>query len=769
MANGPGGFSAGRVSIQVVPDTSGFRKKLKAELEKAVKGMKVEIPVDVDAKRAITQLKALDTIMKRIDGRRVNVGANVDSKGDLSAIAKKLKDTGDAASDAADGFGKMSRFALIATAVVLLLAPALALIATLLAGLPSLLFAFGAAAFAVGLGMEGLKKAASGFAPTIDRLKASLSKTFADQLTKPFIELNKIAPVLDTGLNKIAVSISHIIQDMIKFATSIDGMKQLETILSNSAAFFERLRPAIDAGLQSLVKLASVASSEFSVLADTLNRFSKNFLDMVNRVSETGVLQSALRNLNIVLDSLLDAFVQFFEAGLKAMTILGGPITSLFAGFTDLVVALMPALTQLSKLVFDVLGEAFTQLVPIVKALSPAFETLAKLLGKILIEALRVVGPLLTRVADILNIVLLKALTAIAPFIDPFLDFLTQLGQIIGEVLLQAFILLSPFIDQFLRFITDLLIAITPLLPKILELATVVFKALLDAVRESGPELRQLTDTIFPTLLQIVKDLVPVFTKIIEILIQILPPLIDFAATVLDIAIPALQSLWQVVKEVWPSIKQIIEGAMTIIQGIINTVLGIINGDWDRAWSGIKQILSGAIEFLKGVVKAGITFILDIFVGFPARILNTLIGLPQQFFESGRRMMQGLADGIKAMGQRVIDDALSIVSRVRGLLPFSPAKWGPFSGTGYTLYSGRALMEDWARGIEQGAPAAVTAMEEAMAASQGAMDVSAAVSAEGFGDLNGQIMSALSGWEVVIDANGVAKMVNKVNQKNSRR
>lgn len=769
MAKGPGGFSVGRVSIQVVPDTSGFRKKLKTELEKAVRGLEVKVPVNIDAKRAVTQLKALDTILKRLNGRRVDVSAQLNSRGDLDSIAKKLKNVSNSASDAADGFGRMSRFAMVATAVVLLLAPALALIATLLAGLPSLMLAFGAGALAVGLGIDGIKKAASGFTPTIERLKASLSATFAKQLTQPFIELNKIAPVLDSGLNKIAVSISGIISDMIKFMTSTEGMKALDQILQNTATFFNALRPAISDGMRAFFQLASVASTEFVGLAATFNRFSKSFADMVARVADNGVLTSALRNLNMVLDSLLEAFVRFFEAGLESMTVLGGPITQLFVGFTDAIVALMGPLTQLSKLVFEVLGEALKQLAPIIDAIAPAFETLAKLLGTLLIGALKALGPLLTRIAEIMNQVFIKAFAALTPIIDPLIQFMSQLSEILAEFLLQAFILLSPFLDEFLRFVTDLLIQITPLLPAILELATVVFKALLDVFREISPELMQLTETALPALLQIVKDLTPFLIQVIDILVRILPPIIDFASTILDIAVPALQSLWQVVREVWPSIKQIIEGVLLAIQGIINLIMGIITGDWERAGQGLREIAQGWWTAIKGATKAGITAVLEFMIAFPARILNTLLGLPQQFFESGRRMMQGLLEGIRSMGQAVVNSALAVVERVRGLLPFSPAKYGPFSGQGYTLYSGRALMEDWAKGIQDGAPAAVRAVEDAMTATQTGMDLNAAVTTEGFGDLQGQIMSALSGWEVVIDANGITKLVNKTNQRNSRR
>lgn len=769
MAKGPGGFSAGRVSIQVVPDTSEFRKKLKAELEKETKGLKVEIPVDVDAAKAVTQLKALDTILKRIDGRRVNIGADVNSNGDLEKISKDLSKVAKSASDASDGFSSIGRTGAIVLAVILLIAPALALIAALIAGLPSLLLAFGAGAAAVALGMDGIQKAAKGFTPTIERLQKSLSATFAKNLTQPFIELNKIAPVLDRGLNSIAVSLSGIVSDLIKFVTSGQGMAQINDILQNTAQFFNELRPAIEDGLRAFLLLGSEASREFGGLTATMRRFSAGFLDVVKRVTENGVLGSALRNLNLVLDALLDAFNQFFEAGLKAMTVLGGPITVLLVGFTQAFVALMPILTAVSKLIFNVVGEALKQLAPIVDALTPAIQTLGELLGQILVGALRALGPLLTIVAQILNDVLLKAMSAIMPFIPPFLDFITQLGALIGAFLVSAFQSLEPFIQQFLKFVTDLLIQITPLLPLILQLATVALRTLAQILQELGPELIQLGSELFPRLLNIVVQLTPVFADIIKIIIELLPYLATLASLALDVIIPAMIALFATIDEVWPTIQAIISGAMNIIKGVIDIALGIITGNWGRAWQGVKELLSGIWEVLKNIVRLGLIAIVDFFIGLPTRILNAIVGLPDSLFGSGRAMVQGFINGIKSQIQNVINTVTGMISKVSGLFPHSPAKYGPLSGRGYTTYSGRALMEDWARGIEQGTPRAVAAVEQAMNATQNGMDVSAAVTSDGFGDIQGQIVSAMSGWEVTIDANGITKLVNRTNQRNSRR
>jgi phage-related protein len=771
VAKGPGGFSVGRVSVKVVPDTSDFRKTLIRELKAAVKGVEVEIPVKINAKTALAQLKVLDQILKKVDR---TVTPKVDLKtsvkgGGLDELNKNLDKLKSGADGASQGLGHMSRALLITVAVFLLAAPLIALVATLLAGLPSLLLAILAPIAAVSLGMEGFSKAAEKFQPTVDRLKKSLSANFQDGLTPVFERLNKLAPTLDKGLNRVADGVIHILDQLSMLLTSTEGMAQIENVLSNIGVFLKDLSVFINQSAAAFLKLASVASDSFGILSATLNRFSTSFLEMTNRIADSGQLRAALEGLNKVLDSLLQGFVKLFEAGIKSMAVLGGPMADFINSFIDLIVILMPILTKLSEVVFNVLGQAFESLGQIFAELRPGLEKFLDLVGTLLVGALKALTPILTAVADILSAVFLKALTAIEPYIPVFLDFFTKLGQLIGEVLLAAFQSLEPLLDMFLSFFVSLLEAITPLLPSLFELVTVILRGFADIMAELAPRLAEAAKELLPQLLQIVKDLVPIISDFIKVLIEVLPPLVDLAIQILDVVIPAMTSLGAIVEEVWPSIKQIIEGALLYIQGLVDLVMGVITGDWDRAMEGLKKIADGTMEALKGLVKLGLTAIIDFFIGLPSRIIGTLTGLPADMTRSGRAMMQGLIDGIKAMGQTAINAALGVVNSIRNLLPFSPAKTGPFSGKGYTLYSGMALMEDWAKGIKKGGAAALSAVDGVVGATAGAMEMEANIAADGYGTIGDKIAAVLAQWGIQIDANGLARMVNNVNQKNARR
>lgn len=772
MAKGPGGFSVGRVSVKVVPDTSDFRKELTRELKAAIKGIEVEIPVRVNAKTALAQLKVLDQILKKVDRTvtpKVNLKTDLDKGGGLDTLNKNLDKLKSGADGASRGIGRMSHAMLIGIAVFLLAAPAIAVVATLLAGLPSLLLALLAPIAAISLGMEGFSKAAEKFQPTVDRLKKSLSANFQEGLTPVFERLNKLAPVLDKGLNLVADGIIHILDQLSLLLTSAESMSQIENILANIGVFLKDLSVFINQSTAAFLKLASVASDSFGILSATLNRFSTSFLEMTNRIADSGQLRAALEGLNKVLDALLQGFVKLFESGIEAMSVLGGPMADFIRQFIDLLVILMPILTKVSEVVFKVLGQAFESLGQVFAELRPGLEKLLDLFGTLFVGALKALTPILTAVADILSTVFLKALTAIEPFIPTFLDFFAKLGQLIGEVLLAAFQSLEPLLDMFLSFFVSLLEAITPLLPSLFELVTVILRGFADIMAELAPRLIEAAKDLLPAFLKVVTDLVPIISDFIKVLIEVIPPLVDLAIQILDVIIPAMTSLGAIVEEVWPSIKQIISGALTYIQGLVDLVMGIITGDWDRAWEGIKKMADGTLEAIKGVVKTGLIAVVDFFIALPSRILGTLTGLPGDMTRSGRAMIQGLIDGIKAMGQTAINAALDVVKSIRNLLPFSPAKTGPFSGKGYTLYSGMAMMEDWAKGIEKGGAEAISAMDAVVGATAGSMELEASIAADGYGSIGDKVASALAQWGIQIDANGLARMVNTVNQKNARR
>jgi TP901 family phage tail tape measure protein len=106
--------------------------------------------------------------------------------------------------------------------------------------------------------------------------------------------------------------------------------------------------------------------------------------------------------------------------------------------------------------------------------------------------------------------------------------------------------------------------------------------------------------------------------------------------------------------------------------------------------------------------------------GLPGRARAALGNLGSYLYSSGRALLGGFVSGIKSMVSDAVSATHSVLSSVSNLFPHSPAKEGPFSGRGWTLHSGRALMDGLSQGIRESSSGAVETMRGAAQATAGA-------------------------------------------------
>lgn len=123
--------------------------------------------------------------------------------------------------------------------------------------------------------------------------------------------------------------------------------------------------------------------------------------------------------------------------------------------------------------------------------------------------------------------------------------------------------------------------------------------------------------------------------------------------------------------------------------------------------------------FLRGVTD-GLNAAVDFVKSIPDKIKSFFSNAGDWLVNSGKALLDGFAKGIRNAVNAVTSAASDALGAVRKLFPFSPAKKGPFSGHGYTTYSGRALMRDFARGIKGSSALAET---EALSALSSVHDV----------------------------------------------
>lgn len=114
------------------------------------------------------------------------------------------------------------------------------------------------------------------------------------------------------------------------------------------------------------------------------------------------------------------------------------------------------------------------------------------------------------------------------------------------------------------------------------------------------------------------------------------------------------------------------------------------------------KLVQGAAQwfggFLRGAQKLG-SDVVSFMSGIPGKILSALGDMGSVLLRSGAALVDGFLRGIQGAWDKLTGWVKKGMDWLRGLWPFSPAKWGPFSGRGYVTYSGEAIVQDFADSI----------------------------------------------------------------------
>lgn len=285
-----------------------------------------------------------------------------------------------------------------------------------------------------------------------------------------------------------------------------------------------------------------------------------------------------------------------------------------------------------------------------------------------------------------------------------------------------------------------------------------VSSALLPALSVLGAALGNLAAAVLPVISAAIQAMAPVIATAIGAVVSLastistgFAPVINGIASLIQAVLPVIQQLFTqwgasiqaVVSAAFTFVESVVTSAMNVINAVIGTVLALIKGDWEGVWSGVLNILQvvwdgmiatvqsciqlvsstidSALSFIKGVwnsawsalgsfldsawdgfvsaVTGGNEQVMSILSGLPGKIIGLFADAGSWLIDSGRALLQGFADGVMGAVGWVGDQISGALGTIRGLFPFSPAKEGPFSGRGYTTYSGKALMRDWAKGM----------------------------------------------------------------------
>jgi tape measure domain-containing protein len=145
----------------------------------------------------------------------------------------------------------------------------------------------------------------------------------------------------------------------------------------------------------------------------------------------------------------------------------------------------------------------------------------------------------------------------------------------------------------------------------------------------------------------------------------------------------------------------VLAGFISIVGVVVSVIANVIS--WfinmgSQVTAAFWKIV-GAVGQFAAAVSSGTQSAKNAFSNMLSDIGKIVTGAIGSMYNSGKALITGFANGIRDAfegAKKVAKDGLEAVKR---FFPHSPAKEGPFSGRGYTTYSGAALMRGFADGM----------------------------------------------------------------------
>ncbi|WP_457062768.1 phage tail protein [Mycobacteroides abscessus] len=431
---GAGGREVGRISVRVVPDTDGFRRALKRQLEAITKGLEAKVDVDPDLKGFREKVRAgtrnLDDAkvkvdvdknseilkkngfipdrgvqlkldpkfdymfrqrLKKLAPKPIEVPVVPNVRGFRASLRNNLNTLSSSLSDVTQKMGEGIANArpfgvsIVAIAAAASLAvPAIGLLSASLVALPGILSAIIAPLAAVLVGMDGIKQALvnTGWAvldkkgklkagEQLGKIQESVSKIFETGLTPVFTKLLSIIPALQEGFGAIAQGLVGMTDGFVSALTSAKGLDQIKTMFKNIGDALGQASPGIRDFTAAMLTLSTEFSKKLPGIAQSFNNWASKVLTWVDKITTKGP----------------DGLSQFD----KAMSGLGDSLKSFGSGIGDLflkgfdwisnpenpkkVVSFINDLKTAIDGLWPILDKTFTRLEQLMKTAAPLIKT----------------------------------------------------------------------------------------------------------------------------------------------------------------------------------------------------------------------------------------------------------------------------------------------------------------------------------------------------------------------------------------------------------
>lgn len=500
-----------------------------------------------------------------------------------------------------------------------------------------------------------------------------------------------------------------------------DVQKKLGVTVDESSLSFDNIVAAIHVMQESMQIGGTTAREAATTIEGSVNMMKAAWENWLTGLGDSDADMSQLT------DNLVESFETAAENVVPRVAIILG---TLLGSVPGIVAEVGPVAAQALQDTFMTAAQTFHDMLPqeAQSALDGAIETFQS-----------------SGLADAVG----NALSGIAEFGAKAADGISRLAESFDET--SAMEAAATVIDTVAGFIGHLADQAGEYLMPVLEAAGEAMSAFFQSVADAQVWLEPLATFLGDVLVAALEIVVAAFTFAVDTVTLLVNAVTEFVNFLMGVP-ASVQSFVDQVGAFFGQLPGLIGGFLAGVMASIGAWVAGIVAQAVQAGSQFLSSVGGFFGQLPGQVGGFLSSVIGTVGGwvssmggkaaeaastFGSNLINGLMGIIGQAQSAGSAIVQGLIDGIMGMIGAAGDAIGSVVDRIASYLPHSPAKRGPFSGKGWTPYSGRAIVHGLAEGIAELAdePAdAMASVMEGISATQAVADA-ATVTVKGRGGM----------------------------------
>lgn len=732
----------GKVTVEVIADTRRFAGQLERQLRTALRRIRIAPDPDID-----------DTNIRRA-GDRVSKSFTQSVAKGLGKLGSALGGAVGGLSKLMAGFGAVGAIGLFTSSMLSATAATFSFVGSLgpmvgiLAVLPGLMTSLGIAVGVVALGFEDLKKVVT--EATEDALE-ELRKIAGQNLTKGLEDgvkrlVTAWMPMLRTQTKQLSQSLNEMLLFTLKFAATKSVVADWGTVMKNTNQGLMIMKTVLAQVFSAFTDLAVIGSDFFPRMSSAIDNSTYRFAEWISTARNSGAATAWIEAAIVAFRQLGEIFRQlggilgaiFKVAGVESDTLLARvgallkEVNAFLSGAEG--TSALVTIFGTARILTDALHESFRILGgAIVDSVIPAVASVAQALAGVLPTIATALGQGLAALAPAIA-PLANALAAILAAVAPLLPLVGQLAAVFAGALTSALGVILPVIQQ---IVTALVSSLTPVLPALTSLFAQLAAGMAPIAGMLGGLIAQAIQMLVPIILQLVQAIAPLAQQLLGLLVQalgmILPPIMELIPVIASALIPVIESLMgafiqileailplippimELIAAIVPLIPMIADLAITLINALLPAIIPIIEIIVTLATT-ILGVLTPVLSFLVNYIIGPVIGALGAIIGWLGKVIGAVVGFVADFLkyiteipgkvksafsdagswlmDAGRKIVQGLINGIKAMIGSV-KDALGSVTKL------IPSWKGPEDVDRRLLVpAGQAIMGGLETGIE---------------------------------------------------------------------